>query len=366
MAKHDPGVRPQHRDVVGDGLGIGRTDADVDHGDAAAVSAHQVVGRHLRQARRRLALSVGRLRRAADAPRHHIARLDKGDVLAGRVSHGLMPQANKLVDVELVIGEQQKVLEMLGRRAGVMPQAMQRIVHPRRREQGQRQRLARAWFVSAVGDAVIHGAQIGQVKHVAHQLAALGAEAAFQMLLLGKRKMHRNRLGAGADFQRHPMVAHQQGELLQVVLRIQVGSGQGGLETAWPGHKAITQLGRSRKALARHCVGLHPHKGVASAHMAGQGLTGHKAPHGVAQMGQAGIVNFTNPSQRGGGVGEAGGGNETGQMGRHGAIVHAPAAPAAPGQARRQRRSRSAVPGQRAKTEKLPYCEPFSSRGHRC
>jgi hypothetical protein len=62
--EHHPGVRAQHRDVVGDGLGIGRADADVDHRDAGAVAAHQVVGRHLRQARRRGAEFVARVRRS--------------------------------------------------------------------------------------------------------------------------------------------------------------------------------------------------------------------------------------------------------------------------------------------------------------
>jgi hypothetical protein len=35
VAEHQPGMRAQHGDVVGDGLGVGRTDADIDHGDAA-------------------------------------------------------------------------------------------------------------------------------------------------------------------------------------------------------------------------------------------------------------------------------------------------------------------------------------------
>ena len=35
VAEHQPGMRPQHRDMVGDGLGVGRADADIDHGDAA-------------------------------------------------------------------------------------------------------------------------------------------------------------------------------------------------------------------------------------------------------------------------------------------------------------------------------------------
>jgi hypothetical protein len=58
VAQHQPGMRAQHGDVVGDVLGIGRAHADVDHGDAGVVGPHQVVGRHLRQARRRGAQHV--------------------------------------------------------------------------------------------------------------------------------------------------------------------------------------------------------------------------------------------------------------------------------------------------------------------
>ena len=53
VAQHDPRMWPQHSDVVGDGFGIGRAHTDVDHGDAAAVCPHQVIGRHLWQAWRR-------------------------------------------------------------------------------------------------------------------------------------------------------------------------------------------------------------------------------------------------------------------------------------------------------------------------
>jgi hypothetical protein len=39
MAQHDPGMRAQHGDMVGDRLGVGGPDADVDHGDAAPAAA---------------------------------------------------------------------------------------------------------------------------------------------------------------------------------------------------------------------------------------------------------------------------------------------------------------------------------------
>ena len=47
MADHQPAMRAQHRDVVGDVLGVGGADADVDEADAAPVLAHDVIGRHL-------------------------------------------------------------------------------------------------------------------------------------------------------------------------------------------------------------------------------------------------------------------------------------------------------------------------------
>jgi hypothetical protein len=58
VAEHHPGMRPEDGDVVGDGLGIRRADADVDQRDARVVFPEKVIGRHLRQARQFLA-SVG-------------------------------------------------------------------------------------------------------------------------------------------------------------------------------------------------------------------------------------------------------------------------------------------------------------------
>jgi hypothetical protein len=86
VAQHDPGMRAQHRDVVGDGLGVGRAHANVDHGDATAVGAHQVVGGHLRQARGHGAqYSSPASAIQAQAACHHIARLDERDVFTSRV-----------------------------------------------------------------------------------------------------------------------------------------------------------------------------------------------------------------------------------------------------------------------------------------
>jgi hypothetical protein len=107
MADHQPGMRAQHRDVVGRRLGVRGADADVDQRDALAVRALEVIGRHLRQLggmRERL-VGVGDL---------GVAGATKA-VAAGRIGQRRAGEGLELVDVELVVGEQDVVLEMLGR-----------------------------------------------------------------------------------------------------------------------------------------------------------------------------------------------------------------------------------------------------------
>ena len=108
MAKHDPCMWTQHCNVVRDALGITGPDADIHHRDTGAIVAHQVVGRHLGQTRRHYVEPVPRLGRRARAKCDHVARLHKGRVLMVRwilVGHQSVPEANELVDVELVVGE---------------------------------------------------------------------------------------------------------------------------------------------------------------------------------------------------------------------------------------------------------------------
>ena len=138
VAQHDPGVGSQNCDVVRDVFGVGRPYADVDHGDAGMVFSHQVVARHLRQTRRRAAQRVSVPGRHADTPSDHIAGFNKRDVFAFRILHRGVAVSDELVDVELVIGEQHKVLEMLRAGARVMAQPVQGIVHPRCCKQRQR------------------------------------------------------------------------------------------------------------------------------------------------------------------------------------------------------------------------------------
>ncbi len=318
VAQHHPGVRPQHGDVVGDGLGVRRAHADVHHAGAAAVGAHEVVGGHLRQARRRGAEIVARLGGQAGAAGDHVAGFDEGDVFAVGVRHLGMAQAHEFIDVELVVREQHEVLEPLGRGARIVAQAVQRIVHARRGEQRQRLRLARARLPGAVGDAVVHGSEVGQVEHVAHEHAALGREGALDVVVLGEREVDGDGLVADAHLQFDVVAGAQQPELLGVVAREQVRAGEGGLVAARPLHEAVGQLG----GRARHRGGLHPHEGVERPHVAVRRLAGHEALHGVSQVADLLLVDALDLGQRVGGIGVEGGLCEFWDLG-HGRIVHA-------------------------------------------
>ena len=58
VAQHHPGMGAQYGNVISNGFGIGGADANVHHGDAPTVGAHEVVGRHLGQTRRGIAQSI--------------------------------------------------------------------------------------------------------------------------------------------------------------------------------------------------------------------------------------------------------------------------------------------------------------------
>ena len=72
-----------------------------------------------------------------------VAGLDEGGVAAAALGHQLARVDAELVDVELVVGEQHEVLEMLRAGRRVVRQPVQRIVDALRGERRQRQRLAR-------------------------------------------------------------------------------------------------------------------------------------------------------------------------------------------------------------------------------
>ena len=194
-----------------------------------------------------------------------------------------------------------------------MAQALQRVIDARPREQGQRLRFAMRRFVRAVGDAVVHGRQVGQVEQVAHGQAAARIHIAFDMVMLGERKMHGDGLGAHAHFQvdilAAVMVFQQQGELVEVIVAEQIGARQRGFKYAGTGDKAVGQ----RRVGARHGVSLDAHEGVAGAYALVHVFAGDKALQRIAQVFDAAAVNGLHLFQRQAWIVEAGGGDEGGR-----------------------------------------------------
>ena len=187
---------------------------------------------------------------------------------------------------------------MLRRRAGVMAQAVQRIVDARRGEERERMRFARPRDVGAVGDAVVHRAEVGQVEQIAHQQAPVGGEVAFDVVVLGEGEVHRDRLLAGADLERDAMVLEQEPKLREVVAREEVGTRHGRLVAA----RTCDEAEAETRVGARDRVGAHAHEGIAGAHAAVGRFAGDEALQRAAQMLDAAVVDLAHAGERRGGV----------------------------------------------------------------
>ena len=107
----------------------------------------------------------------------------------------------------------------------------------------------------------------------------VGVEVAFDVVVLGEREVHRDRLRAGADLERDAVVLEQQPELLAVVAREQVGPRQRGLVGAGAGDEAVAQA----RIGARDRVGVHAHERVAGAHPSGGRVAGDEGLQGASR-----------------------------------------------------------------------------------
>jgi len=142
---------------------VRRPGADIDHGDAAVVGLDQMEGRHLRPA-------LGRRsgRGGVAKPGDDIAGLDEGDAArAAGHRHALAADAGEGIHVELVVGEDDEVLEIVRVGTGVVVEPVQRIVDAGGAEQRERRWRARRPRQRAVDDGVVHGGEVGHVEHVA-------------------------------------------------------------------------------------------------------------------------------------------------------------------------------------------------------
>ena len=224
MADHQPAVRTQYRQVIGDVLGVGRADTDIDQGDAIPIGGLQVVGGHLvlvpdHAVQHRLHFPFGHA--TLD---HHVARQHHAAEPRVAEQH-VQSVADELIDVAVIVGQQDPGLYMAPVAAGVMHQPAQGEIRTRGVEQRQRQRVGPLPVDQAVGDTISGGGQVGAGKHP-RQLGS-GHARAGQLIALLHHVGIGNGLLADADFQPHVEFAGQRAQLLQQIAAKGLGMGNG-------------------------------------------------------------------------------------------------------------------------------------------
>ena len=214
MADHQPGMGPQHRDVIGCRLGVGRADTDVDQRDPRPVRPLEVIGGHLRR--------LDRIRNGCVAIRDlHVSGADKGGIAAVRVVQLRAGKGFELGHVELVVGEHDMALEMFGGRGGVMRQTRQRIIHALRGKGCQRAHPV-GFDEGTVHDIIVCRAQVRHVKDIAQDEIARPFLRQVDGSFRGDSEMDRDRRVRGADDNRLAVVLDQQADLLDQVVPKQV------------------------------------------------------------------------------------------------------------------------------------------------
>ena len=196
---------------------------------------HQMKGRHLRHALRRRAGGNGIAE--AGIARDHVARLDEGLVVRIAARHAFAADARKGFDIELVVGEDHEVLEVLRIGPRVVVEPVQRIVDPGGAEHGERMRRAGRPRQRAVDDRVVHGGEVGRIEQVAQRPVARGnARRNIDVASIGK--VNRDRLVELADLDRHAVVLDQEPDLLGKIVAEEIGPRHRRLVHAGAGHEA--------------------------------------------------------------------------------------------------------------------------------
>ncbi|MNK95761.1 hypothetical protein D3C87_1160150 [compost metagenome] len=320
VAHHQPAMRTQHGEVIGHRLRVRRPDADIDQRDAELVLAHEVVGRHLRQRAR----AGGVVGFAVAKVLGHVARFDEAHVAVAAIAgHQRAAQRHELIDITLIVREQDKALEVLRRRAGVVVEPLQGQVHALRGEQRERPGLARRGLVGAVGDGVVDAAQLGQHEG-GFQLARLGVAD------VGGRgfdhERQRDWTARQANHHRHAVIAHQALDLVAVVVAQQVRPRDRGAVDAGVGYRTPR-----RAAVGHHGfeVDRDAEVRVARVGRRWEGLALREGVETRAHGGDRAVVDLANARQRavrvrelGQLIGRMGGREDRGVHGNHHTARH--------------------------------------------
>ena len=124
----------------------------------------------------------------------------------------------EFVDVELVVGEEHEVLEMVGARRRVVAEPRQRIVDALRGKGGERRGLARPRLVGAVGDLVIGVRQVRRVEEVSQRQLDVFRDLRLHIGAFAEGEMQRDRRRRFGNRDARAVVAHQKAELfLEIV-----------------------------------------------------------------------------------------------------------------------------------------------------
>src|SRR5690625_4086163 len=99
MTQHDPGRRPEHGNMIGNGFGIGRSDPYIDQGEAARSWVKQMIRGHLWNA------TGSRPTNITLGIDDHIARHDQSGISPLLLLYLRFSSGIKLIHINLVIGK---------------------------------------------------------------------------------------------------------------------------------------------------------------------------------------------------------------------------------------------------------------------
>jgi hypothetical protein len=97
---------------------------------------------------------------------HNVSRLDEGSAIWVARFHLGAADTRECVHIELVVGEDNEVLEMLWGGAGIVVEPVQGIVDPSGAEHGKRYRSARQTLHRAINDRIVDRGKIRRIKNV--------------------------------------------------------------------------------------------------------------------------------------------------------------------------------------------------------
>ena len=173
VADHQPGLGPQHRQMIANRLGVRWPDPDVDQRDPRTVGADKMIGRHLVAAPCRVGQQHPRVRNRLVQIEPASARQCGIAVLAQ-----LLPRpANEFIDIAVIVGEQDVALKMLDPGAGIMGEAREAEIGPQSVEQRQRDGFIRPAQTDPVGQFVADRGKFGRGEVPGQILRAERAEA---------------------------------------------------------------------------------------------------------------------------------------------------------------------------------------------